>query len=80
MGLIAYSKSSDWEYEEEWRVLKQTGDELHPYPGRLVEIVLGLRISEESESTLRDAVKKSGAEPKYRKIQKNDYGLEAIDR
>ncbi|WP_421377180.1 DUF2971 domain-containing protein [Paraburkholderia sp. DD10] len=79
--LIGYTKSLDWAYEKEWRVIKQTGDELYPYPGRLVEVILGLNISNEAEQQVRDAVKQSGYPAKFKKIKKptDDFGLVVAD-
>lgn len=75
--LIAYTKSKDWAYEKEWRVLKQEGNRLYPYPGRLIEVVLGLNISASDEMKVREAVMQSEYRPVFRRIrrQENEFSL-----
>jgi hypothetical protein len=77
---IAYSKSKDWAYEKEWRVLKQEGNKLYPYPGRLVEVILGMNISEHDEIKLKNAVDNSGYLPRFLKLKKieDEYGYDLI--
>jgi hypothetical protein len=42
-----YSKSKDWEYEQEWRVLaSEVGKQ--PYPGPLKKIIFGMRCEQDS--------------------------------
>lgn len=75
--LIAYTKSKDWAYEKEWRVLKQEGNRLYPYPGRLVEVILGLNTPTVDEEKIREAVMRSEYRPIFKRIRKppNDFGL-----
>ena len=72
INMIAYSKSLDWKYEKEWRILKQTGNNLYSYPGKLSEVILGLKISSEDEDKVRNAVTESGYAPLYKRVVKND--------
>lgn len=72
VGLIAYSKSKDWEYEKEWRILKQSGNKLYPYPGILSEVVLGIKIDPDDEAKVREAVSKSGYRPEYKRVVRTD--------
>lgn len=77
VNLIAYTKSKDWEYEKEWRILKQEGNELYPYPGRLVEVIFGLNITPTDEVKVRDAIAQSEYRPTFRrtKRQANEFAL-----
>lgn len=78
--VIAYSKSVDWKYETEWRVLKQQGNALFSYPGKLVEVILGMNTSEVDIAKVRKAVKESGYAPTYYILQKNEdeYGYSLV--
>jgi hypothetical protein len=69
---IAHTKSKEWEYEKEWRVLKPKGDSLYPYPGRLLEVILGLNLKNEDELMIREAVDKSGYNPKFKRVCKEE--------
>lgn len=52
------TKPSDWGYEKEWRYIDET-DGLHSFPGKLVEIVFGLRCSSETRNKYRELVSKN---------------------
>jgi hypothetical protein len=77
---IAYTKSLEWEYENEWRVLKPEGNGLYPYPGKLKEVILGLNMAEEDEGKVRSAVEESGYKPIFLKLKKNEdeFGYELV--
>jgi hypothetical protein len=77
---IALTKSKAWEYEQEWRVLKPGGNKLFPYPGKLVEVILGMHISDEDETRVRNAIRESGYSPNYYKLKslEDDYGYELV--
>lgn len=76
INLIALTKSKEWEYEQEWRVTKLVGNMLYPYPGRLVEVILGMNISQGDELRVRNAIRASGYTPNYFKLKaiEDDYG------
>lgn len=67
---IAYTKSSEWAYEQEWRVLKQAGNRLYPYPGKLREIIFGLKMPRDLEEQVRTAVTSSGCRPEFKRVCK----------
>jgi len=73
--IIAYTKSNDWSYEKEWRVLKQEGNQLYPYPGRLVEVVFGLNTPASIEVQIRDVVVQSGYQPTFKRVRKPQDGF-----
>ncbi|PKG38921.1 DUF2971 domain-containing protein [Psychromonas sp. Urea-02u-13] len=77
---IAFTKSLEWEYEKEWRVLKTEGNGLYPYPGKLTEVVLGLNMSEEDEKKIRSAVEESGYKPVFLRLRKyvDEFGYELV--
>jgi len=74
--LVAYTKSRDWAYEKEWRVLKQEGNRLYPYPGRLVEVILGVNMAAEAEVKIREAVLKSEYRPIFKRIKKKENAFD----
>lgn len=53
LTLIAFTKSTEWEQEKEWRVLKQKGGALYPYPGKLKEIIFGLNMPEAEKKKIK---------------------------
>ena len=69
---IAYTKSQEWAYEQEWRVLKQEGNCLYPYPGKLREVILGLKMPKDLEEKVRAAIETSGCRPEFKRAFKPD--------
>jgi Protein of unknown function (DUF2971) len=59
------TKSKDWEYEKEWRMIDhKIGERKKVYPPKaLVEIVFGCSVSKENITTVLDAVKASQSSP-----------------
>ncbi|MFQ2767317.1 hypothetical protein ACK3ZB_11330, partial [Aeromonas caviae] len=55
---------------------KLVGNMLYPYPGRLVEVILGMNISQDDELRVRNAIRASGYTPNYFKLKaiEDDYG------
>ena len=39
-----FTKARDWAYEREWRMLVNNGDDYHPIPGDICEVIMGCRI------------------------------------
>lgn len=80
LELIAFTKSKEWEYEQEWRVIKPNGNKLFPYPGKLVEVILGMKMSEEDELSVRNAIRESGYNPTYFRLKprEDEYGYELV--
>lgn len=42
---VLYTKSEQWEYENEWRTFKSVGGEVYPLPGSIRSIIFGVRAS-----------------------------------
>ena len=53
LSKILLTKSEDWKYEKEWRIIKADGEGLNDYPGELVEVIFGLRTTEEDQEMIR---------------------------
>jgi hypothetical protein len=57
---IVFTKSKQWSYEEEWRILLPNGGVEIPYFAPLREVIFGLRCQEELRENLIQAVHASG--------------------
>jgi len=72
------TKSEDWYYEEEWRILyRETGPQIYPH-GELSGVILGARISKENQELVLKWITESNFKPKlYRaKPFKDRFGLD----
>jgi hypothetical protein len=58
---VIYSKSQDWAYEQEWRILLLSGGNEIAYPTELREVVFGLRCSRQTRRAIVKVVQQSGA-------------------
>lgn len=47
------TKSKDWAYEKEWRLINEEGDILLPFPGDISAIIFGLKMSSGHKQTIR---------------------------
>lgn len=50
------TKPTDWNYEKEWRYIDES-DGLHPFPGKLTEVIFGLRCPEEDRKKYKELAK-----------------------
>lgn len=48
-----FSKHIDWKEENEWRVVVKEGNKLFPIPGRIKQIIFGLRMDQTKRSVIR---------------------------
>ncbi|MFJ4210490.1 DUF2971 domain-containing protein [Paenarthrobacter sp. NPDC089675] len=53
---VLFRKSPEWAYEEEWRHVVERGNREIQYPGRLREVVFGLRMAEATRQSLKNAL------------------------
>lgn len=44
---VLFTKARDWSYEKEWRLICHEGDRFMEVPGRITEVILGLRMNPE---------------------------------
>lgn len=73
---VTCTKSIDWKYEKEWRQLfENESDCLQPYPGKLVEIVLGARITETNKEKIKSILKGRSVIIKQAKRHSAEYKL-----
>ncbi|MHB8894137.1 MAG: DUF2971 domain-containing protein [Candidatus Geothermincolia bacterium] len=54
---VVFSKSEDWSYEQEWRVITSKGGIEAPFPGPLREVIFGLRCDASQRNAIQDAVR-----------------------
>jgi Protein of unknown function (DUF2971) len=79
---VIYSKSTNWKYEQEWRVLVEEGAISRPYPGPLKRVIFGLRCSSQSRRLITSAVEQSTcAGAKFAEIRSRNgsFDLEVHD-
>lgn len=78
LSRILLNKSLCWSHEKEWRQIfvKNDYDQLSPYPGKLVEVILGWRVSREDQSLIYSIltgqdvlIKNATLHPKKYKVQ-----------
>ncbi|TBT82689.1 DUF2971 domain-containing protein [Vibrio parahaemolyticus] len=72
---MLWSKSKDWEYEKEWRMLVTKGNETMPLPGKITSIIIGMRMPERNINIIRQLIKGTGIKLKLAEMLKNDYGI-----
>ena len=46
IALMMKTKSADWSYEKEWRLITLLGDQKCPWPGPISRVILGIRIED----------------------------------
>lgn len=60
---IATTKSKQWSYEREWRVIsREIGGRTYPLPGKIASVIFGCRMSSQSKNTIINIL---GAEITY---------------
>lgn len=50
---ILWTKSPDWSYEKEWRLITVEGNKLEDYKGRLSQVIFGCRTSDVDKEEIR---------------------------
>lgn len=53
---VVLTKTTAWQYEHEWRYIEETSG-LHDYPGRLTEVIFGLRCPENERKKYKRLVR-----------------------
>jgi len=48
------TKSKDWSYEKEWRLINEKGDIALPLPGNISAVIFGLKMSSMNKKTIRN--------------------------
>ena len=54
IGLIMKTKSWEWAYEKEWRLMTEDGDQECPLPGPISRVILGIKIEDPFKSDIKD--------------------------
>lgn len=52
IGLMMKTKSADWSYEKEWRLITLQGDQECPWPGPISRVILGIRIEDKFKANI----------------------------
>ena len=57
IALMMKTKSADWSYEKEWRLITLLGDQKCPWPGPISRVILGIRIEDGFKSCIEKLCK-----------------------
>ena len=57
INLMMKTKSIDWSYEKEWRLITLLGDQKCPWPGPISRVILGIRIEDGFKSCIEKLCK-----------------------
>lgn len=83
MNATILTKSSDWAYEQEWRIIEhRLGPGIHPFaPEDLDAIIIGCRATEETVEKIQNAVHSLGNRPQvlFAKRAERQFRLEIED-
>ena len=55
--LMMKTKSWEWAYEKEWRLITNCGDKEYPLPGPISHVILGIRIEDKFKSSIEKLCK-----------------------
>jgi hypothetical protein len=72
---MLWSKSKDWAYEKEWRMLVTKGNKSIPLPGKITSIIIGMRMPERNINILRQLIKGTSIKLRLAEMLKNEYGV-----
>ncbi len=72
---MLWSKSRDWAYEKEWRMLILDGNTSIPLPGKITSIIIGLRTPERNIGIIKQLIKGTEIKLKKAEMLKNEYGV-----
>lgn len=78
---VAFSKHTDWAYEEEWRIAVDRGNRIGPLPGTIRSILFGLRMAEETKRTIYGVTKEKYPNLSYKSAIRRgrDIALNFVD-
>lgn len=74
---MLWTKSIDWEYEKEWRVLCERGNIALPIPGKITSIIFGIRASQRSIDIVRKLTENSDIKLRQAEKLANEFGIKA---
>jgi hypothetical protein len=72
---VLHTKSMQWEYEDEWRVIVPDGDKAYPVPGKIVSIVFGARISDLNKRIMESLLEGKSIDVFQAKLKQNEFGI-----
>jgi hypothetical protein len=67
--LILITKSINWSYEAEWRIIAKQGNQTYSLPGNITRIIFGCRTSMENQRTIAKIL---GDDIQYARAKQND--------
>ncbi|MGE6213478.1 DUF2971 domain-containing protein, partial [Comamonas aquatica] len=78
---LIYTKSIDWNYEREWRAVKDEGNKAYKLNSKIKTIIFGTKTPEHSIKTIFELLTKIKKEVRFRKarLKDDDFGIEIAD-
>jgi Protein of unknown function (DUF2971) len=74
------TKSKDWAYEKEWRLINEEGDIMLPFPGDISAIIFGLKMSSRHKETIRSIFSRNAnIIYKQAEIVPNSFNLKIVE-
>lgn len=75
---LLVTKSGDWRYEEEYRVIEKSGNQLYPFPLRLSAVIFGAKCSEVDIENIVSILSKHDKKPELKMayIDSSSFSLE----
>ncbi|MCZ8531163.1 DUF2971 domain-containing protein [Alteromonas sp. PRIM-21] len=79
VDLIFHTKSSEWSYEKERRVVMSKGDKLYKTPCVITEVIFGARCDKSTEQEIRDLL--HGSDVRFRKalLKTQSFDMVIVD-
>jgi hypothetical protein len=75
---ILWSKSKDWEYEKEWRIIMMEGDKSYSYKSELVDVIFGFRTPKDDISFVESILKDKNVNFFQTQINPTKYKIDII--
>lgn len=74
------TKSEDWSYEKEWRIIVNDGNVELPFPGEMKSIIFGLKMDTKDKDRIKDILQhKHGITFKQATKVKGEFNLKIVD-
>jgi hypothetical protein len=70
-----FTKSSDWEYEDEWRYIEEEGNKEVDLPGRISSIIFGLNANEKDIEKIKSITSDQSIIYKHARLSDTEYRL-----
>ena len=73
---LLITKHKDWEYENEYRIIRKKGNLLHDLPGKITSVTFGLKTSDDHISEIKKIVLSNYPDIHFKKCVKSSTNFE----